>query len=77
MEKRRKSISKDYDFCKYFCQEMFFGSVYFYLQPREKAAGSASYASVRGGEEGDTMYTPPPPIRPLAFATVKQELRST
>lgn len=29
-----------------------FCSVYFYLKPNEKAAGSASYASRRGGEEG-------------------------
>lgn len=36
---------------------MFFCSVYFYLKPNEKAAGSASYASLRGGEEGDTLNT--------------------
>lgn len=29
--------------------------MYFYLKPNEKAAGSASYASLRGGEEGDTL----------------------
>lgn len=34
---------------------MFFCSVYFYLKPNEKAAGSASYASLKGGEEGDTL----------------------
>lgn len=54
-ERVQQSISKDCNFYKYFCQEKMFCSVYFYLKPNEKAAGSASYASLRGGEEGDTL----------------------
>lgn len=41
---------------------MFFCSVYFYLKANEKAAGSASYAARRGGEEGDTPQTHPGPL---------------
>lgn len=41
---------------------MFFCSVYFYPKPNEKAAGSASYAARRGGEEGEPPQTHPGPL---------------
>lgn len=49
---------------------MFFCSVYFYLKPNEKAAGSASYAACRGGEGGGhTTNTP------SAFAATTPKFR--